>query len=240
MKIMCSRILRLFLCFSFVVCGCYFSIAQQRDPEASEIGITTADAALNPVMIDNFEDMSFWRGFMPEDQGYIRIMRTTARPDMKIANQAEQTIGLVEEDIYALGARISYLRRGYNRFAIEAVRPIPVPGITKTISVWVAGRNYEHVLKFHFLDYFGAKQTLTVGKLNFVGWKKMTVAVPPSIPQSDFHFFERNGIRFTGISVETDPLDAYGTYYVYFDGLEAVSDLFVEKVRDEDDPTDGW
>jgi hypothetical protein len=35
-------------------------------------------------------------------------------------------------------------------------------------------------------------------------------------------------------------MESYGTYYVYFDGLRAVTDLFAETYRDLDDMTDGW
>jgi hypothetical protein len=44
----------------------------------------------------------------------------------------------------------------------------------------------------------------------------------------------------TGLKVETDPMDSYGTFYVYFDDLRAVTDLFGESKRDTDDMSDGW
>jgi hypothetical protein len=35
-------------------------------------------------------------------------------------------------------------------------------------------------------------------------------------------------------------MDSFGTYYVYFDDLRAVTDLFGESKRDADDMSDGW
>jgi hypothetical protein len=120
------------------------------------------------------------------------------------------------------------------------VNPIPIEGITKTISVWAVGRNYNHVLKVMLEDYFGRHMELTLGKLNFMGWKKMTVAVPPDIVQSEYHFTYKSGLRVLGFRVEGDPMESYGTYYLYLDDLRAVTDLFAESYRDTDDMVDGW
>jgi hypothetical protein len=35
-------------------------------------------------------------------------------------------------------------------------------------------------------------------------------------------------------------MDSYGSYYVYFDDLRAVTDLYAENSRDADDPHDDW
>jgi hypothetical protein len=64
--------------------------------------------------------------------------------------------------------------------------------------------------------------------------------VPPSITQTDYHFTLKDGIKITGFKIECDPLEAMGTYYLYFDDIRAVSDLFGEARRDTDDMTDGW
>jgi hypothetical protein len=96
------------------------------------------------------------------------------------------------------------------------------------------------VLKLLFSDYRGQAQELTMGTLNFIGWKKLTVAIPPNILQTEFHYTYKSGIQITGLKIETDPLDSYGTYYVYFDDMRAVTDLFGESKRDSDDMSDGW
>ena len=66
------------------------------------------------------------------------------------------------------------------------------------------------------------------------------VSIPESIIQRDFHFVDRQGIKFVGFLVECDPVETYGTYYVYFDELRALTDIFNEKTRDLDDMVDGW
>ena len=108
------------------------------------------------------------------------------------------------------------------------------------MSVWVVGRNFNHVLKVMILDYFGEYKEITVGKLNFLGWKKMTFAIPPGITQSDYHYTAKNGIQFLGFKVECDIDESYGRYYLYFDDLSAVTDLFLETNLDVDDMQDIW
>ncbi|HRZ89052.1 MAG TPA: flagellar filament outer layer protein FlaA, partial [Spirochaetia bacterium] len=97
------------------------------------------------------------------------------------------------------------------------------------------------------LDAFNTPFELTVGKLNFQGWKKLTVAIPPQnmdgktgIIQRNFHFISRMGIKIVGFKIECDPMEAFGTYYFYMDDLRAVTDLFAEDYRDPDDMKDTW
>ena len=96
-------------------------------------------------------------------------------------------------------------------------------------------------------DFFNNQFELTMGKLNFHGWKKMSVAIPPQNPdgrtgiiQRNYHYNSQMGLKVVGFKIECDPMEAFGTYYVYFDDLRAVTDLFAEDSRDEDDMVDGW
>ena len=52
--------------------------------------------------------------------------------------------------------------------------------------------------------------------------------------------FARKGIKVLGFIVDTDPMESYGTYYIYFDDLRAVTDLFAAENRDADDMADTW
>ena len=45
---------------------------------------------------------------------------------------------------------------------------------------------------------------------------------------------------FNGFIVECDLLESYGVYYIYFDELRAITDIFNEKTRDVDDMMDNW
>jgi hypothetical protein len=210
------------------------------EPTPSEIGKDQAQQLLKEVSVEKFEDAAFWYSAMPLDMGVAQVKRLSGSPAGKQPIPDEATLGIKEDDKYVLGLKVSFFHRGVAEFAVHPLNPIPVEGIVKTLSVWVVGRNFNHVLKIQLTDYRGQAQELTVGTLNFIGWKKLTVAIPPSILQTEYHYTYKSGIQITGLKVETDPLDSYGTYYVYFDDMRAVTDLFGESKRDSDDMSDGW
>lgn len=237
----------------FLLCaGIVF--AQETTPNASQIGITAAQQYLKEISVDKFEYDGYWRSVMSSDQGYVssRLFNggplpydEETNPNGKRPIEEEADLGI--QDNYVLGARVDFLRRGYSSVSFYPTRPIPIEGITKTISIWVAGRNFNHELKILIQDYFGNQFELSLGKLNFQGWKKLTVAVPAQAPdgqsgivQRNYHFHNNMGIKITGLRIEFDQTEAFGSYYVYFDDLRAVTDLFAEDDRDQDDMVDAW
>jgi hypothetical protein len=223
--------------------------AQQRQeigtPESERLGIDAAQQLLKEVSVDKFEKEGYWRSSISPDNGYITTRLFGGGPLGKEPIPDEE--GLDIPDNYVLGSRIDFIHRGYTSFTVYPIRPIPIEGITKTVSVWIAGRNYNHELNLLLEDFFGRPFELYVGKLNFQGWKKLTVAIPPQaedgfngIVQRNYHYNNQIGLKITGFRVDVDPWEAYGSYYIYFDDLRAVTDLFAEDNRDPDDMLDTW
>lgn len=211
--------------------------ASPADQESLE-----ANSQITDVIVTSFEDPSFWKGYMPLDQGVITTRKREGVP-MQAKEEKEKDLANKVPDYplkNVLGAKIEYISRGHNWFVIRPVRPLQIEGECKSLSIYVAGRNYRHTLKILIQDFWGKEMELTVSELNFVGWKKLHVPVPPHIKQMDYHFLDRRGIKFTGIKIECDPAETFGTYYVYFDQLRAKTDLFLERYRDEDDMADNW
>ncbi|HSV57114.1 MAG TPA: flagellar filament outer layer protein FlaA [Magnetospirillaceae bacterium] len=231
-----------------------FAVYAQRavgEPDPASIGVDTARQELRLVSVDSFESIGFWRATISKDEGVIQYRLFEGGPAGKAEEPPAEVrgagTGANVQDRYVLGIRTDFFRRGHNEIRILARRPIPIEGITKTVSVWVAGRNFNHVLKLLLLDAFNNPFQLTIGRLNFQGWKKLTVAVPPQgvdgrtgIIQRNTHFVDRSGIRIVGFAIECDPMEAFGTYYIYLDDLRAVTDLFAIGLRDPDDMADDW
>lgn len=238
MKTKCLSIIALLLVF--VAALSFGQLTDVGEPRPDEIGVDSAQQDLREISITKFEDAGFWFSNMPRDQGITELRRLPGAPLGKEPIPGEEEVGIQEEDKYVLGLKVSYYRRGLNMFTLYPVRPLPVEGITKTLSMWVVGRNMNHWLTMIISDYFGNRAEITMGKLNFSGWKKLTVAVPPSIVQRDLHYQDRMGIQILGFRIDTDPLESYGTYYVYFDDLRATTDLFAANSRDPDDIADVW
>lgn len=227
----------LFLAAFSVVCAFAQTVSQ---PNPADVGKDQAQQMLKEVSITKFEDASFWTSSMPLDQGTVTLRRLEGGPAGKVAIPDEQKVGIAEADKYVLGAKVNFFKRGPTFFTVSPLNPLPVEGVVKTLSVWVVGRNYNHVLKVLIQDYYGRQMELTLGKLNFMGWKQMVVAVPPNIVQTEFHYSNQSGLKILGFRVECDPLEDFGTYYMYFDDMRAVTDLFGEAKRDMDDMVDGW
>jgi hypothetical protein len=230
----------------FLVCaGLLFAQQEAGSPNPEQIGVDSAQQLLKEVSVDKFEKDGYWNSTISPDFGYVSTRLFVGGPAQKDALPEEE--GFEIPDRYVLGTRVDFLRRGYTSFTVYPQRPIPIEGITKTVSLWVVGRNYNHELYLMVQDFFGRPFELYMGKLNFQGWKKLTVAIPPQaddgkngIVQRNYHYNNQLGLKITGLRVKVDPLEAFGSYYVYFDDLRAVTDLFAEENRDPDDMADAW
>ena len=229
-----------------------FVYAQQQDVEVGEtdpslVGIDAAEQYIIEVSIDRFEFEGFWRSSISPDDGYSTSRLFESPGAMgKRPIRGEENMDI--QDKFVLGTRVDFLRRGYSSFFIFPTRPLPIEGITKTISMQVAGRNFNHELFVLIQDFFGRYFELSMGKLNHQGWKQMTATVPPQSPdgfsgiiQRNYHYTNQAGIKIIGFRIDCDPMQARGSYYVYFDDLRAHTDVYTERFRDEsNDMPDGW
>ena len=212
------------------------------DPDPTIIGADSAKQALREVSVDLFEREGSWNARISSDNGVISSRLFDGSPASK--EPMAENEGVTDERV--LGVKVEFFRRGINSFYVTAARPIPIEGITKTVSVWVTGRNQGHNLYLLVQDYFGNNFEIYMGSLAFSGWKKMTAAVPPSpdgergIVQQSAYYGERPGLRIIGFRIDCDPLLARGSYYLYFDDLRAVTDLYDMENRNEDDMVDNW
>lgn len=209
--------------------------AQQVSSATSEPGIQEGEL-LADIIVSKFEDAESWIGQMPLDQGSIFLMKRYGKPNA--LPEVDPATGL--DNKYVLGVKVMFNKRGFNRFVVRPPRPIKIPGITKSLSIWVAGRNFSHTLMFHILDFNHQDKLLKVGQLNFLGWKRLTFVIPPTLIQDEYHYSDLEGITFLGIAIETNPAESYGTFYVYFDELMAKTNIFNLSTQDKDDMIDNW
>ena len=148
------------------------------DPDASNIGNDSARQALREVSVDRFEREGSWSVHISSDYGVISGRLFEGGPAAKdpLDDAGSQEL----EDTRVFGVKTEFFRRGVNSFYIKAARPIAIEGITKTVSVWVCGRNMGHDLWLLVQDYNGHNFEIWMGDLEFSGWKKLTTAIPPS------------------------------------------------------------
>jgi hypothetical protein len=242
-----KKILAIFICFMVV----WAAAAQQQngqaslsDSDPSTIGADSARAALREVSVDLFEREGSWTVSISPDNGIIsgRLFEgvPTAKPPLP------QSGDVAPQDTKVFGVKVEFFRRGINSFFIKAAQPIPVEGVTKTVSFWVAGRNQNHTISLLLRDYFLREYEVVVGDLAFSGWKKLTVTIPPSpdgergIVQSSAYYGDRPGLSIVGFRVDCNPMQARGAYYIYFDDLRVVTDLYDYENREPDAMMDNW
>jgi hypothetical protein len=214
--------------------------AQETPIDPGVLGVDTAQQNLREISVDRFEDPGFWLSSIPADRGLVMHRRLAGGPADKQPIPEEVEAGIEPVDDNVIGMKVDFYRRGATSVSLRPVRPLAVPGIVKTISVWVVGRNFNHRLSLVVEDYFGNVNILPLGRMNFSGWKQLTVAIPPTLDQRNPHYNTETGLRILGFVIDADINEAYGTYYVYFDDMRAVTDLFAEESRDPDDMVDNW
>jgi hypothetical protein len=214
-------------------------------PDASKIGTSTAQQTLKEISVDKFEVEGFWKAAISSDEGIAMARLREGSPEGKQPIPEESSLNIPDQ--YVLGVRTDFYHRGPASIKILADHPIPIEGVTKTLSVWAAGRNFNHELYILIKDYDGQQFALNMGSLNFQGWQQLSVAVPPQnddgtggIKQQDYHFNNEMGIQIVGFEIRCDLEETYGTYYIYLDDLRAVTDLFLEDNKDANDMSDGW
>ena len=235
------------IAFLIASCVAFTSFAQQSiaEPDASIIGNDSARQALREVGVDRFEREGLWNTHISSDYGTI-IGRLFDSKGPSAKEPLDDTRAVDLKDDKVLGVKVEFFRRGINSFYVKSIRPIPIEGVTKTVSVWVAGRNIDHNLYLLVQDYNGNNFELWMGTLCHSGWKKLSVAIPPTldgekgiVQQSAYHG-DKPGLRIVGFRIDCNPDKAIGAYYVYFDDLRAVTDLYDMENRDEDDMMDNW
>lgn len=223
-------------------CAVFAQNSLVEEPNPETVGNDSAMQALREISLDKFERDGSWFVHMSPDYGVIAARNFEGSPAMKEPLKGEEEV----EDTQVLGVKVEFFRRGVNSFYINAQRPIAIEGVTKTVSVWVCGRNQGHDMFLLVEDYFGRNYELYMGNLGFSGWKKLTCVVPPS-PDSEHGIVQRSpyygnkpGLRVIGFRVDCNPMLARGTYYMYLDDLRCVTDLYDLENQDIDDMSDAW
>jgi hypothetical protein len=190
-----------------------------------------ATELVQTLLVDDFETAGEWSAFIPRDYGIAMAIRRDGAPkDM-----------LSERNKYVLGIKVDFMKRDWSWVSINPAKPIKIKGITKTLSIWVVGRNYKHTLIVVLKDYLDKLKYLRSEKMIWVGWKKVNINIPDTIEQENYKITEDRGITFMGFRIEFDPDDMLGRpFYTYFDYLTADADLFSEKNQNPDDMMDNW
>jgi TonB family protein len=179
-----------------------------------------SDAALPSLYQENLEDFESdtaapWPALMSGNDGVA---------DARIVPTAGTETGR------ALGVRVLFLRRALSTLDLRPPAPIRIDGRCVGVSIRAYGAGIPHELRLLVLDYYGAEHELSLGRLDFNGWRRLEATIPldergmSAYAQDDRHYRDPAGLRVSGLRIAFDIEESYGQYIAYFDDLGALVD----------------
>jgi len=134
---------------------------------------------------------------------------------------ADEKKAFTEEKNHVLGVKTFFNDKGFDRVEFQPPHELVVQGLVRQVSIWALGRNFGHTMYIKLRDYRGTIHKLRLGKLNYLGWRKLTVTIPGWLPQSTRYSLLDKNLHVVSIFVESDKFEPVGTYYFYVDQLQA-------------------
>ena len=189
-------------------------------------------------MLENFEEAEDWSARSTTPLGETKLRKIVQRgPIMAADNPDEQPTSGPDGDQcnvndpacaktpnHILGVKTYFENRGFDRVELKPPHEFIIKGKARQFSVWVLGRRYRHTLSVKLRDYRGKLHKLRLGRLDFFGWRKMTVTVPGWLPQSTrFALIDKN-LHFVSLYVTSDVHEVPGNFYFYVDNLKVLVD----------------
>jgi hypothetical protein len=156
-----------------------------------------------------------------------------------------------KQDRGVLGIHGKFNRRGYNQVeiipAMEAPadtpdgeiihqdletgkrwvsKPLDLPGRVGIVDLWAWGSNHRYYLEMYVRDYRGVDHVISMGDLNYFGWKNLRVGIPAVIPQAAQYVPRFRNMQITKFVLWTRPEEKVDNFYFYLDHLKVLTNLF--------------
>ncbi len=198
------------------------------------------------VVLDDFDNTTHWDLTPPAE---LKQYENTSPEDVKTPKVLIKTIP-TGVDFRIIGGRfLRYIdNKGSLGFKIifpvnQSVtvplftkQPYELEGYCKKLSFWLLGRGRPEIFGIILEDYKGRSYYIDVTKLDFLGWKKFEVNIPPTIPQTyqPYPKYPRRKIitlkGFTVTHIADRTMDEFilVPLYIYIDHLEAFLDDAIE------------
>jgi hypothetical protein len=183
--------------------------------------------------LNDFEASEDWRAVPTCPLGETKIRKIPGKPRplgedgnvIAYPDTITDDNGITHENQYVLGVKTYFLDRGFDRVEVFPPNEYIVRGKAKEMKVWALGRKFRHTLFVKLRDYKGRIHKIKVGRLDFWGWKELSVIIPGWLPQSASYAMLDKNLHFVSFFVESDIYEVPGTFYFYLDNFRVVTDL---------------
>jgi len=199
----------------------------------SPLSSQEADVNYQTYMVDTFDNTEGEWSWHAVGSKFV----TTGFPVLKHFDGMPHAVKVMNTDAENpkfLGVEVKFNRRGDNWMDIvpskqgdKGLEPyeIPFKGNIARLDMWVWGAGYYYDLEILVRDCYGRVHALSVGTLNFKGWKNMSVNVPRSIPQSSAYLSAGKELKFVAFRVRTRPTEHVEDFYIFMDQFKALTDM---------------
>lgn len=179
--------------------------------------------------LNDFESAEDWRAFSTSPLGSTKIKKVIQRgPIQDVFNPGnlseEEKAKFTPGDNHVLGIKGYIKDRGFDRIEVKPPHEYVVKGLGRQLSVWALGRNFRHTLYVKMRDYRGRIHKLRLGRLDYLGWRKLTVTIPGWLPQSTRYSMLDKNLHFVSLFIQSDNHEVAGQFYFYVDELSMLVD----------------
>lgn len=183
------------------------------------------ESILEDHRLNDFEYCEDWRAFATSPLGETEIKKVLQQGEIRDVFNATELTDKEKEDFKpgvnnVMGVKTNYNDRGFDRVEVRPPHEYIIKGIGREVSVWVLGRNFRHTFYIKLRDYRGNTHSIRMGRLDFLGWKKMTATIPGWIPQSTRYSLMDRNLHFVSMYVVSDKHEIPGKFYFYVDDLK--------------------
>jgi hypothetical protein len=211
-----------------------FSLSSQEEAQQEENTGQTADdetefnlgdQIYQEQILEDFEQREY-----PESLVSIRVTK-------------EQKAAIAVRDVFPAPVRDSNKYLGvkvYGRYGDYTTINFPerliIEKHCQSISMWVYGKNFAGELSLILQDAEDQVHRLSFGKLNFLGWRKLTVKLNKNIRQEDKYLAQPRTLKIMKMVYNPSSKERLPSWsYFYVDNISA-------KVRDkyQDQQNDNW
>lgn len=186
-------------------------------------------ATMEDVLLNDFENAEDWRAYSTSPLGETKIKKVIQQGPIEDVYSSRELTAEEQERFkpgvnHILGVKGYIKDRGFDRIEVRPPHEYIIRGIARQISVWALGRDFRHTLYVKLEDYKGNIHKLRMARLNYLGWRKLTLTVPGWLPQSTKYSMIDKHLSFVSLFVESDPHETRGQFYFYVDDLRVKVD----------------